>query len=240
MTTIATATAQTKLSDTRSSSCPEPAQPSERARHSRPHQGRRGRPCRRAAPRQWACRDNPAPGGPAGLQGRADGSRPPLVITDAVCRPLGIQSERKPEPAEEEASQSAHDNEAAPALSPAPPPNKQDMLIGMLKAAEARRWQEVFAVHGLLPPQAGAIAGALKKRLGLTVTSEPIDDRGRFTVSRADPPSRQVLLAPATAPRLPACAKVFVHVSAHDRGATFTARARMTVLTKNDASRARE
>ena len=57
---------------------------------------------------------------------------------------------------------------------------KQAQLIAMLKAPEGASVEEIVAAFDWLPRTVrGAIAGALKKKLGLQVTSEAIEGRGR-------------------------------------------------------------
>jgi hypothetical protein len=58
--------------------------------------------------------------------------------------------------------------------------SKQSKLITMLKAAKGASIDEIVAAFGWQPHTVrGAIAGALKKKLGLEVTSEKIEGRGR-------------------------------------------------------------
>jgi hypothetical protein len=57
---------------------------------------------------------------------------------------------------------------------------KQDALIAMLSAEGGATIDEIVAALDWQPHTArGAISGALKKRLGLTITSEKVEDRGR-------------------------------------------------------------
>ena len=57
---------------------------------------------------------------------------------------------------------------------------KQDTLIAMLRAPEGATIDEiVVALDWRSHTVRGAIAGALKKKLGLEVTSEKVDGRGR-------------------------------------------------------------
>jgi hypothetical protein len=57
---------------------------------------------------------------------------------------------------------------------------KQAKLIEMLKRPEGATIDEIVAAFGWQPHTArGAIAGALKKKLGLDVTSEKVENRGR-------------------------------------------------------------
>ncbi len=57
---------------------------------------------------------------------------------------------------------------------------KQAQLIEMLRSADGATIEEIVAATGWQPHTVrGAIAGALKKKLGLEVTSEKVDGRGR-------------------------------------------------------------
>ena len=57
---------------------------------------------------------------------------------------------------------------------------KQALLIEMLRAGNGATIAEIVAATGWQPHTVrGAIAGALKKKLGLDVTSEKVDGRGR-------------------------------------------------------------
>lgn len=58
--------------------------------------------------------------------------------------------------------------------------SKQEALIAMLKRPEGASIAEITAEFGWQPHTVrGAIAGALKKKLGLTITSEKLETRGR-------------------------------------------------------------
>jgi len=115
----------------------------------------------------------------------ADGSRTTLVITDAGPQALGIGPEptatveavlEESEPAAPESSSP----EAALRLRQPRTGTKQEMLIGMLRRPEGATVPEVIKATGWLPHTVrGAIAGALKKRLGLQITSERVEGRGR-------------------------------------------------------------
>ena len=57
---------------------------------------------------------------------------------------------------------------------------KQAQLVAMLEAPEGASTEEIVAAFGWQPHTVrGAIAGALKKRLGLQIGSEAIEGRGR-------------------------------------------------------------
>jgi len=76
------------------------------------------------------------------------------------------------------------DSEAAAETPPAPVQRrsgtKQDALIAMLRAPDGATIEEIAAALSWRQHSVrGAIAGALKKKLGLAVTSEKVADRGR-------------------------------------------------------------
>lgn len=57
---------------------------------------------------------------------------------------------------------------------------KQEMLIAMLRAPEGATIDEIVAATGWQAHSArGAMSGVLKKKLGLTITSEKVEGRGR-------------------------------------------------------------
>ena len=57
---------------------------------------------------------------------------------------------------------------------------KQALLVGMLGRAEGATIAEIVAATGWQPHTVrGAFAGALRKRLGLTVVSDKVEGRGR-------------------------------------------------------------
>ncbi|BAE49172.1 DUF3489 domain-containing protein [Paramagnetospirillum magneticum] len=118
-----------------------------------------------------------------------DGSPLTLVATAAAYMALGIVADTGADsgPEEEPAADMADEAESPPTdahvAKPARKPRegtKQEALIAMLKRPEGASIAEITAEFGWLPHTArGAIAGALKKKLGLDVTSEKIETRGR-------------------------------------------------------------
>ena len=81
----------------------------------------------------------------------------------------------------------------APPPSPAKPERKprrlakQAQLIEMLKGPKGASIAEIVAAFGWQPHTVrGAIAGALKKKLGLDVTSEKVEGRGRVYSIRGE------------------------------------------------------
>lgn len=101
-----------------------------------------------------------------------DGHGVTLVVTDAAFAALGIEAAGAP----------AKTDRKKPARKERAPRNdsKQARLIAMLKRPEGASIEEIVAAFDWQAHTVrGAIAGALKKKLGLDVTSEKIDGRGR-------------------------------------------------------------
>jgi len=96
-----------------------------------------------------------------------DGHGTTLVITDAGLEAIGLETTtRLPEP-----------EPAKPKLRTG---TKQAMLIEMLRAPDGATIAEIVtALNWQKHTARGSISGTLKKRLGLTITSEKIEERGR-------------------------------------------------------------
>ena len=96
-----------------------------------------------------------------------DGHGTTLVITDAGLKAIGIETET-PQPDQAQPK---------PKLRAG---TKQAMLIGMLEAPKGATIAEITKATSWQPRTVrGAMSGAIKKRLGLTITSEKVADRGR-------------------------------------------------------------
>lgn len=117
-----------------------------------------------------------------------DGRAVLLHITDAGLAAIGIEpdtAESAPTGADEARSAAAERNaptEATPAPKSRTPREgtKQAKLIEMLRAKDGATIDEIVATTGWQPHTVrGAMSGALKKKLGLEVTSEKVDGRGR-------------------------------------------------------------
>ncbi|ROU03868.1 DUF3489 domain-containing protein [Histidinibacterium lentulum] len=117
-----------------------------------------------------------------------DGRAILLHITDAGLAAIGVEPEggdSAPTGADE--AQSPEPPQDAPAnADPAPKARapragtKQAKLIEMLRAEGGATIDEIVAETGWQPHTVrGAFAGALKKKLGLEVTSEKVEGRGR-------------------------------------------------------------
>lgn len=117
-----------------------------------------------------------------------DGRAIILHITDAGLAAIGVEPEggnSAPTGADEAPSAEAPQDAPAEA-DPAPKARKprtgtkQAKLIEMLRAEDGATIEEIVAETGWQAHTVrGAMSGALKKKLGLTITSEKIDGRGR-------------------------------------------------------------
>jgi len=114
-----------------------------------------------------------------------DGGAFTLVATDAAFAALGL-TPTAAGPLAAAAEDNAPDAEASdPAPTPSEKPRmragtKQAQMIAMLEAPEGATVPEIAEATGWrLHTVRGAIAGALKKRLGLTIASEKVEGRGR-------------------------------------------------------------
>jgi hypothetical protein len=105
-----------------------------------------------------------------------DGHGTTLVVTDAGLLAIGI------EPVVVKTMAGIRSQKAQPP-SPKPPTpregTKQAQIIALLQRPEGATIAEIVAATGWQTHSArGMISGALKKRLGLPVTSEKVDGRG--------------------------------------------------------------
>jgi hypothetical protein len=117
-----------------------------------------------------------------------DGRAILLHITDAGLAAIGVEPEggdTAPKGADEVPSaEASQDTPTEPAAAPkARTPRegtKQATLIAMLRAPDGATIEEIMAATGWQSHTVrGAMAGALKKKLGLEVTSEKVENRGR-------------------------------------------------------------
>ncbi len=121
----------------------------------------------------------------------ADGGRMMLVITDVGRSAIGggsaINPGKQPAPANGTAKKPSAQRQAggrgpkggasAPTVRQG---TKQAMLVDLLRRKQGATIAEVSAATGWQAHSVrGAISGALKKKLGLNVTSEKVEDRGR-------------------------------------------------------------
>jgi hypothetical protein len=117
-----------------------------------------------------------------------DGLGITLVATDAGLAAIGIEPEdtnttpagATDAPTEEPTPNVPADPNAAPKARTPREGTKQASLIAMLRAPDGATIAEIMAATGWQSHTVrGAMSGALKKKLGLEVTSEKVEDRGR-------------------------------------------------------------
>ena len=120
-----------------------------------------------------------------------DGQRMMLVITDSGLKAIDGESAvpprkqsdparsrpKQPRPEPKTAGSRPKGQVAAPAVRQG---TKQALLVDLLKSRSGATIDEAVAATGWQAHSVrGAISGTLKKKLGLAVTSEPIEKRGR-------------------------------------------------------------
>ncbi len=124
-----------------------------------------------------------------------DGNAILLHITDAGLAAIGVEPESGDSaPTGADEAQSPEDPQDAPADADRAPKartpregTKQAKLIEMLRAEGGATIDEIVAETGWQAHTVrGAMSGALKKKLGLTITSEKIKGRGRVYVIADD------------------------------------------------------
>jgi hypothetical protein len=120
-----------------------------------------------------------------------DGHAVTLIITDAGLEAIAVEPDTAPQAAtrgEETHEAPAAPTEASSQPAPATAPRerktregtKQALVIEMLRRPEGATIAEIVdATDWLAHTIRGAMAGSLKKKLGLTITSEMDDQRGR-------------------------------------------------------------
>ena len=108
-----------------------------------------------------------------------------LVITDDGMRAVGVEPASAPKAKRTGRAKVASKKGDAKAPRKARADSKQARLIEMLKRKEGASIDEIVKAFGWQPHTVrGAIAGALKKKLGLDVTSEKVEGRGRVYAIR--------------------------------------------------------
>ncbi|QIE56525.1 DUF3489 domain-containing protein [Pikeienuella piscinae] len=114
-----------------------------------------------------------------------DGHGVTLIATDAGLAAIGVEPDDAntapaDAPTEEAAPDAPTGPEAAPKTRTPREGTKQATLIAMLRAPDGATIEEIMAATNWQSHTVrGAMAGALKKKLGLEVTSEKVEDRGR-------------------------------------------------------------
>ena len=135
--------------------------------------------------------ERPAAADEAHWRETRDGRRMALAITDAGLQAIGVERKTSKQSPPTKAQQKKRRRRAEPkpagarpkgrTLPPAVRPGtKQALLIDLLKRKKGATIEEIVEATGWqLHSVRGAISGALKKKLGLTVTSDPVEKRGR-------------------------------------------------------------
>ncbi len=122
-----------------------------------------------------------------------DGHGTTLVATDAGLAAIGIEPEEPhtapvgttDAPTEGPASETPSEPDAAPKARTPREGTKQATLIAMLRAPDGATIEEItVALEWAAHTVRGAMAGALKKKLRLEVTSEKVEGRGRVYALR--------------------------------------------------------
>ena len=117
-----------------------------------------------------------------------DGHGTTLVATDAGLAAIGIEPDdansattgANDAPSDAPATDTAAEPQAAPKTRTPREGTKQATLIAMLRASDGATIEEIMAATGWQSHTVrGAMAGGLKKKLGLEVTSEKVEGRGR-------------------------------------------------------------
>lgn len=117
-----------------------------------------------------------------------DGHGVTLVATDAGLAAIGIEPEdantapvcATDVPTEKPAPETPAEPDPAPKAGAPREGTKQAKLIAMLRAPDGATIEEITTATGWQSHTVrGAMAGALKKKLGLEVTSEKVEGRGR-------------------------------------------------------------
>ena len=106
-----------------------------------------------------------------------DGQRMMLVITDSGLKAIDGESAVQPRKQSDPARSRPKQPRPEPAVRQG---TKQALLVDLLKSRSGATIDEAVAATGWQAHSVrGAISGTLKKKLGLAVTSEPIEKRGR-------------------------------------------------------------
>lgn len=105
-----------------------------------------------------------------------DGRVLTLVITDAGIAAIGIETEEAKKPVPSDTEEPDAHKERKPREG-----TKQQQMIDLMRRPKGATLVEIVEVTGWQQHTVrGAMAGALKKKLGLTITSEKDQSRGRI------------------------------------------------------------
>ncbi len=137
--------------------------------------------------------ERPAAADEAHWRETRDGGRTALAIAEVGLQAIGVEVDRKtsklspstkPRPKQRSRRAERKPSGAKPKGKTSPaavrPGTKQALLIDLLKRKKGATIEEIVEAIGWQAHSVrGAISGALKKKLGLPVTSERVEDRGR-------------------------------------------------------------
>lgn len=113
----------------------------------------------------------------AGLQVIGGGSAGPSGSATPKANPQPKKATRRTSPRKTPPAQEMPSKTASPAARPG---SKQALLVGLLERKTGASLDEIVDATGWQPHSVrGAISGTLKKKLGLTVASEKVGNRGR-------------------------------------------------------------
>ncbi|MEQ8440547.1 MAG: DUF3489 domain-containing protein [Alphaproteobacteria bacterium] len=119
----------------------------------------------------------PVPAGDAVWREAPDGGRVGLKITDSALNLLGLAPAEDEKPTEKPKRSKKASAKDVPSARPG---TKQSILIDLLQRKRGATVEEIMEQTGWQAHSVrGAISGTLKKKLGLLVTSEKVDKRGR-------------------------------------------------------------
>ncbi len=137
--------------------------------------------------------ERPAAADEAHWRETRDGGRTALAIADAGLQAIGVDVDRKT--SKQSSSTKARPKQRSRHAGPKPsgfkpkgrtpppvvrPGTKQALLIDLLRRKKGATIEEIVEATGWQPHSVrGAISGALKKKLGLAVTSGKVEGRGR-------------------------------------------------------------
>jgi hypothetical protein len=124
-----------------------------------------------------------------------DGHGVTLVATDAGLAAIGIEPDdanttpagETDAPSEEPAQGAPDELRSAPKARTSREGTKREAVIAMLRAPDGATIEEIMAATNWAGHTTrGFLSGALKKKLGLTITSEKVDGRGRSYMIAGD------------------------------------------------------
>ncbi|SLN77033.1 DUF3489 domain-containing protein [Oceanibacterium hippocampi] len=134
--------------------------------------------------RKGLAEERPAAAGAGVWREEKDGSRLTLVIAEAGLAAIGVDAAKPadaPKTKVKATAKAPRTQAAKPPANDAPRPGtKQALLVDLLKRKSGVTLDEAVEATGWQPHSVrGAISGTLHKKLGLSVSSEKVEGRGR-------------------------------------------------------------